>query len=100
MSTPYYNLNILEDNSNFKIFTSLIPEHTDDFELKWHRDNGDRYITVQSGLNWKLQLDNQLPINLEINQSYFIPFNSWHRVIKGNQDLILSIKEYPKSLPS
>ncbi len=93
MSTPYYNLNILEDNENFKSFTRVIPERTDDLELKWHRDNGDRYITVQSGLNWKLQLENQLPVTLEINQTYFIPHDSWHRVIKGNQDLILTIKE-------
>ena len=100
MSTPYYNLNILEDNSNFKIFTRVIPEHTDDLELKWHRDNGDRYITIQSGSNWKLQLENQLPTPLELNQSYFIPYDTWHRVIKGNQDLILLIKEIPKSPPS
>ncbi len=93
MSTPYHNLNILEDNSNFKIFTRVIPEHTDDIELKWHRDTNNRYITIKSGSNWKLQLDNMLPINLEINKTYFIQQDKWHRVIKGSQDLILEIKE-------
>jgi hypothetical protein len=100
MSTPYYNLNILEDNENFKSFTRVIPERTDDLELKWHRDNGDRYITVQSGLNWGLQLENQLPITLEINHTYFIPYDVWHRVIRGQHDLVLIIKEISKSLPS
>lgn len=92
--TPYQNLANLETTSQYKIFTRVIPFNQDDTELKWHRDNGDRVITIKSGSNWKLQLDNQLPIPLEIFQSYFIPKDHWHRVIKGDSDLMLEIKEF------
>lgn len=92
--TPYQNLANLETTSQYKIFTRVIPFNQDDTELKWHRDNGDRYITVKSGLNWKLQLENQLPVNLDINASYFISKDNWHRVIKGQDDLLLEIKEF------
>lgn len=92
--TPYQNLDNLETTSQYKIFTRVIPFNQDDTELKWHRDNGDRYITVKSGLNWKLQLENQLPINLDVNVSYFIQKDNWHRVIKGQDDLLLEIKEF------
>ena len=61
MSKPYINYDIIT-TQNTKQFTRLIPEHSDDTELKWHRDTYDRYITIKSGLNWYLQFDNQLPI--------------------------------------
>ena len=56
-------------------------------ELVWHRDREDRIITLVEGNNWKLQLDNQLPIMLEQGKKYFIPKESWHRIIKGDTSL-------------
>lgn len=62
-------------------------------ELVWHRDKKDRIVSVISGLNWELQLENQLPVVLEKNKKYFIPKMEYHRVIKGSTDLTISITE-------
>jgi hypothetical protein len=39
-----------------------------------------------------IQLDNELPILLEKGKEIFIPKGLYHRVIKGNGDLKVSIK--------
>lgn len=62
-------------------------------ELTWHRDHFDRVVTVESGKGWMLQLDNELPISLLENNTYFIPKNTYHRVLKGKTNLVVTIKE-------
>ena len=61
----------------------------DPIELKWHRDNEDRILEIQGSTDWKIQLENNLP--LSINQPIFIPRGSYHRVIKGTNNLKLKI---------
>lgn len=63
-------------------------------EFYWHRDRKNRLITAVSGEGWRIQYDNQLPIPLEENKVYPIKKDTWHRVIKGKNDLILQIKEF------
>jgi hypothetical protein len=58
-------------------------------ELKWHRDREDRLVEIIGKTDWKLQLDNQLPTSL--NESIFIPAGEWHRLVKGNDKLVLKI---------
>lgn len=65
----------------------------DALELKWHRDQYDRRVTIVKSGGWKFQRDNELPLKLSDGQSIFIPRESWHRVIKGDDDLILLIEE-------
>lgn len=65
--------------------------NTDSGEFVWHRDREDRIVKVLSGNNWKLQLDNQIPVNLKEGKEYFIPKGEWHRVIKGNDHLKIKI---------
>ena len=65
----------------------------DDSSLIWHRDKHDRKITVVKGVGWQLQLDNQLPEYMWVGQSYIIPAMTYHRVIKGKNDLHLFIRE-------
>jgi hypothetical protein len=62
-------------------------------ELIWHKDRKDRVVKVIGGKNWKLQFDNQLPVNLEKNKEYFVPKETYHRIIKGEYNLILEIEE-------
>jgi hypothetical protein len=62
-------------------------------ELVWHRDREDRVITVVEGLDWFLQIDNQLPALLEVGRQYYIPKNVFHRVLKGPTKLVLEISE-------
>ena len=58
-------------------------------DLVWHRDREDRVIESIGKTNWTIQLDNQLP--KEINSPTFIPMGVYHRLIKGDGDLKLKI---------
>lgn len=68
----------------------------DSDELVWHRDRDDRYVTVNRGRGWKLQLENQLPVSLSPGKTYFIPAKTYHRVLKGQSNLVVTIKEGKK----
>lgn len=61
----------------------------DSEELKWHRDYEDRIIESIGKTDWKVQLENQLPII--INNKVFIPKGVWHRAIKGSDNLKVKI---------
>lgn len=62
-------------------------------ELEWHRDKKNREIKIIQSGGWKFQLDNHLPMQLRSGQVIKIKAEQFHRVIKGNSDLILLIKE-------
>jgi hypothetical protein len=64
-------------------------ENIDPIELLWHRDDEDRTIEILEGIDWQVQLDNQLPVLL--NQHIFIPRGMWHRTIKGTGPLKIKI---------
>jgi hypothetical protein len=57
----------------------------------WHRDDEDRTIEILGETDWLIQLDNSLPILLEGN--IFIPRHEWHRVIKGQKNLLVKINK-------
>lgn len=65
----------------------------EDSELKWHVDEKDRVVTILESNGWGFQMDDNLPNKLYDDQEIFIPKFVWHRVIKGNGDLKISIKE-------
>jgi len=81
--TPY------TQSDNIRTFNAAV--HSD--ELIWHRDKQDREVTVLSGKDWQLQLDNALPVILEENKTYHIPKYVYHRVLKGKEDLVIEINE-------
>jgi hypothetical protein len=58
-------------------------------ELLWHRDGEDRIIEAIGNTDWKIQLDNQIPISL--NMKILIKKDKWHRLIKGTGELNLKI---------
>ena len=62
-------------------------------ELIWHRDREDRIVLPLNENNWYLQMDNELPVKLNINEEYHIPKNVYHRVIKGSDELKVQIIE-------
>ena len=66
----------------------------DSDELKWHQDLKDRKVTVIKGNGWLFQMENELPIKLEDAKQIFIPKLAWHRVLKGNDRLIVEIEEF------
>lgn len=85
---PYQEV-INKDNSRLREFKVNI----DDDELKWHRDEKDRYITILEGEGWQFQRDNELPLALQKGDVIFIKQETYHRVIKGSTDLIINIRE-------
>jgi len=76
------------------IFVREFPSFTNPNQLKWHMDDEDRIITCQIPTNWQIQLENQLPVPL--NMPIFIERHQWHRLIKGEGPLILKIKKHAK----
>lgn len=63
-------------------------------DLTWHKDSQGRLLIPMRGENWKLQFDNELPIILEIGNVYEIMPEIYHRLIKGNGDLVLFVIPY------
>lgn len=61
-------------------------------ELVFHRDKQDRTIVAcQNEGGWKLQMDNEVPA--VIGEGMFIPKETYHRLIKGDGELTVTIKE-------
>lgn len=81
---PFSEIKI-EENVVERIFD----EDVDPEELKWHRDAEDRKVKAVFETNWQVQLDNELPRSL--NDEVYIPKGLYHRLIKGNGDLVVSV---------
>ena len=71
------------------VFIRTFDNTVNEKELYWHRDKEDRIITPLEKTDWKIQMDNEIPIIIEDNT--FIPKNTYHRVIKGTQDLKIKL---------
>ena len=81
---PYTDIEVTD-----KYIIREFNENIDPIELMWHRDDESRTIEILGETNWRIQLDNKLPILLE--NHIFIPKHEWHRVIKGTGTLKLKI---------
>jgi hypothetical protein len=75
----------LSDNKFIRVFS----QYTDSGEFMWHRDYEDRIIESINETDWKIQIDNELPI--KIDGKVFIPKGVYHRLIKGNGDLKINL---------
>lgn len=82
-----------EQTTKNGVKTRVFSESIDNHELKWHRDERDRIVEVIKGNGWKFQMDNELPKTLKEGDRFKIPSEVFHRVIKGNGDLVIKIKE-------
>ena len=88
MSKPY------TDKSNGELKIRTFESNTDSHELVWHRDKGDRVVTVLEGEGWMFQMDNAIPYELEEGDVLNISKMEYHRIYKaGSTDLVLEIKE-------
>ena len=74
-------------------FVRIFSENVDEMELIWHRDRNDRTFTVETGVGWKLQIDDYLPIDLVQGESYFIGKDIFHRLWRGTDQLKIRITE-------
>lgn len=64
-------------------------ENIDPVELMWHRDNEDRLVSPVNKTDWKFQIENELP--KEIQGEIFIQRGVWHRIIKGTGSVKVKI---------
>lgn len=80
----------IEENIFIRTFLNDIESE----DLVWHRDREDRIIESVETTNWMIQLDDQLP--KEINAPTFIPMGVYHRLIKGDKDLKLKVIKIKK----
>lgn len=79
---------VFQNGDLLRIFTPEVDEEN----LVWHRDKTKRTISVMESGKWKLQMDNRKPFELEKGMVYDIPKMVYHRLIKGQYDLVLRIK--------
>lgn len=89
MKSPYSEVS-LTPNIIYRTFKHTVDPST----LVWHRDKKDRYVIVIEGRDWKFQIDNELPLELEEGTRIFIPREQIHRVHKGTTDLVIRIEEF------
>jgi len=68
-------------------------ENVDNDELVWHRDKESRRVHILQGSNWQLQIDDSLPEDLKVGHDYWIPGMVYHRLLKGEGDLIVRIEK-------
>ena len=86
-TSPYREIKM--KSATLRVFDQEVEEE----DLVWHRDRKKRKIEVLESGNCKLQLDNNRPILLEKGMTYTIPKMVYHRVIKGQYDLVLRIQD-------
>ena len=87
MVKPYTEIKVR--NGRVRVFRENVREE----DLIWHRDLKDRSLHVLEGYGWKLQRDNEEPMDLLEGHSYSIDKMEYHRVIKGEGDLVVRIYE-------
>ena len=88
MSQPFEQY--IKEDKLVRVFTPEVPVD----ELKWHQDLRDRKVTVVEDGGWSFQMENNLPIKLLDTKEISIPKFAWHRVIKGEGNLIVEIEEF------
>lgn len=88
MSNPYRDI-VVDETTKYR----RIIKEAAEAELTWHRDTADRKVTVISGEGWKLQFDDELPTVLAPDTTFDVLAQEWHRIIPGDGDLIILIKE-------
>ena len=82
-----------KENKKGNLTERVFKENTDTHELVWHRDKQDREVTVLESDGWMFQMDNELPIVLNEGDVIQIPKNTYHRIMRGNGNLKITIKE-------
>jgi hypothetical protein len=89
INRPYKEESINE-NECIRTFDSNVSQT----ELEWHVDKEDRLIEIiENDGDWQFQIDNKLPITLDIAAEYYIPKETYHRILKGSGKLKVKIKK-------
>ena len=92
MTRPYTDEKLEKHGTKETYICRTFEEDLEDRVLIWHRDEDTRRVTVLAGSGWELQLDDELPKPLIVGKNYAIPKMKYHRVIKGEGNLIVRIE--------
>jgi hypothetical protein len=87
MSLPFVERSV-GNNQYLREFSDDVDTH----ELEWHIDREDRTVEVIENIDWQFQLENNLPQLL--NETIFIPKETYHRIIKGTGNLKVKITKH------
>lgn len=82
-----------QQEQNGKLIRTFLPT-VDTEELKWHQDLKDRRVKILKSGGWLFQMEDSLPSKLLDGDVLEIPKLAWHRVIKGNEQLVVEIQEF------
>ncbi len=85
---PFHDIK-LSDDELIRTFDADV----DELQLKWHQDDEDRLVYILEAGGWKIQLENNLPTYLSAEECLEIPRLEWHRVHKGDGNLVVRIKK-------
>ena len=86
-------VNPYQEEINDLVITRVFNEDVESDELVWHRDINDRIVEILESDGWYFQFEDQLPIEMKKGDVLNIPKESYHRIIKGSNDLIVKIYE-------
>ena len=89
MNNPYTEQEYTKHGTLEKYIVRTFSKDVNEEELIWHKDRQNRTIHILSGEKWKIQLEDNLPLDLKIGKEYYIPKLTYHRVIKGEGDLVI-----------
>lgn len=85
---PYNEL--VQGRKRVRTFESSVDRE----ELVWHRDRHTRKVTVLEGSGWRFQYDNEVPQSFDAGTTLTIPKEAYHRLIAGDNKLVIEIEEY------
>jgi hypothetical protein len=85
------NMKPYTETNNGNIIRRTFSDNIPESELVWHRDHEDRVVLPLNENDWMVQFDNELPTKLTVGEEYFIPKDTFHRVIKGSGELQVEI---------
>ena len=89
MTKPYTETEHTKHGTFDRYVVRTFSEDVNEEELIWHRDRQNRTLHILSGSEWKIQLEDNLPLDLQVGKEYYIPKLTYHRVIKGEGDLVI-----------
>lgn len=92
MKKPYTDV-VLTKHTWIRTFD---PTVTDSEEYVWHQDTETRAITVLEGVGWKFQFDDEMPFDININDTFTVPKMVYHRLIPNDSFLKILIEEREK----
>jgi quercetin dioxygenase-like cupin family protein len=88
MAQPYTHKQV-----STNVFERRFDKNLPNEELVWHRDKRSRFLTVLEGKGWKFQFDNEVPKEIRPGSTIHINKKSFHRLLKGETDLVVRILE-------